>query len=176
MGENSDNTRRNLSRTSFQNFLHSSFFVDSAFIPEYIQRKFMMKNSLSLPLPSYRSPETLPYLIVDPELPVEGAVQQEPEAVIVFDSVERHTNGQIDQATLNAERNRKVSDDLCSLTIINDTAANLKNTRNRGQSVSFGTESEVEYCADETPKLARMTERILKDFDGNRSGRPSAKS
>lgn len=135
-----------------------------------------MKNSLSLPIPSYRSPETAFNLILDPELPVEGAVQRELEAVFMLDSVERQTNGHIDQATLNAERNRRLSDHLSRCSTLNDTSTKLKNTLNRGQSVSFGTESEVEYCADETPKLARMTERILKDFDGNRSGRPSAKS
>ena len=133
-----------------------------------------MKNALSLPIASYRNHPSVSFLVSETEPPVEGGLSRDFDPFSLSDSVERLTNGQIDQASFNAELNRRVSSDSTKRPDCCDTSL-VKHKRSRVQSVSFGTESEVEYCCDETPKLIKKTVRCLKEFDGNRSGRPSVK-
>ena len=133
-----------------------------------------MKTSIKLPIPSYHSNTLGLELHLETEAPVETAVSANYSSDFSFDSLETRTNGHIDEATLNAEKNRRFSLERVS-SQNSDGVFNPKESPDHQHLVTFGTESEVEYCADETPKLISKTTRNPKDFDGNRSGRPSAK-
>ena len=132
-----------------------------------------MKNSLILPISSRRNTGSFSLPELSPDAPVEAVLKDTLNACV--DSQEREVNIHISEATLNAERNRRLSQDLCESDGFSPILRAPEVRAGRKPSVSFGNESEIAYVADGTPVVAETSVRHSKEFDGNRSGRKSVK-
>ena len=131
-----------------------------------------MKGSLILPIQSRRSSSfvTVPTISVDE--PVESPAQ-----LLVIDSPkekDRDIDREINRAMANAEANRRMSLESESSPEGRGTPK-IRRNRHDNLSVKFGNESDMEYVEDDDSREFSKTVRRSKEFDGNRSGRKSAK-
>ena len=133
-----------------------------------------MRASLSLPLPTRHVDVPLVPFINELETVVESVASSQP---IIFSarplSPDVALNRVIIEAQFNAEANRRMSMD--NLDDVEADSPIHAHESGRAKSISFGNESELEYYEEEGVVPYRTTVRFSKDFDGNRSGRPSAK-
>ena len=137
-----------------------------------------MPPKLFLPIPS-RQDHYIPHVPVISELepPVETALNRDIQDLLQGDGTEEgDINAKILQAQVNAERNR-----VMVLNLSEDAETHASDSLSQGPSPStrhirFGSESELEYDnTDGSPVVTRAV-HDSKEFDGNRSGRPSIKA
>lgn len=132
-----------------------------------------MKNALTLPIISRNGSTSVLLPELSPDAPVEtifgGGVFDG------TDSQDRDINIHITEATLNAEHNRRLSQDAYDSLGDSPVMRAPEVRAGRKPAVSFGDECEIAYVADGTPVTADTNVRDSKDFDGNRSGRKSVK-
>ncbi len=135
-----------------------------------------MRNSLLLPIESRRSTILLAVPTLLAEEPVEAPAKLVPSDSPrpSDDDSERNVELEISRASVNAEMNRCMSLDTDGSS---DSGASPKIHRNRREnlSVKFGNESDMEYVEGDGFREYTKTVRTSKEFDGNRSGRPSLK-
>jgi len=137
-----------------------------------------MPSKLELPIPS-RHDRSIPYVpvITELEAPVETAISRDIQDLLRGDGTEEgDINAKILQAQVNAERNRvmilSLSDDSLSLESQDESAGASPQTRH----IRFGSESSLEYDSTDASPLVTKAIHESKEFDGNRSGRPSIKA
>ena len=135
-----------------------------------------MPSKLELPIPS-RHDRQVPYVPVITELepPVETALSRDIQDLLRGDGTEEgDINAKILQAQVNAERNRVMILSLSEDSEIRDhgEVGNSPQTRH----IRFGSESSLEYDDTDASPLVTKAIHESKEFDGNRSGRPSIKA
>ena len=131
-----------------------------------------MKGSLLLPIDS-RKTSLIQVPKLDSDSPVENVPSVSlhsdiPDSSEIRETILEHA---INRATTNAELNQLISSTFCPET----SPSKLGDGRRSSLSVRFGNESDVEYDTEGDPRLFQTTVRSSKEFDGNRSGRKSAK-
>ena len=152
--------------------MHSDFDIHSTWCSGVI---FHIMPPLSLPVPSRHLPLPIIPIIDELEPVVECTPQRISPSKVHADVHESIVDTNITKATLNAEMNRRMSLDF-SEGEQNGAGSVTPELRPRVNSITFGDESEIEFDAVLSPRLVKRTVRRSKEFDGNRSGRPSSKS
>ncbi len=137
-----------------------------------------MPNKLQLPIPSRyeRSAPFVPF-ISELETPVETSLSGDIQDLLRGDGTEEgDINAKILQAQVNAERNRIMVLSLSEDDEIQDIDRTSLGPSPTTRHIRFGSESELEYDNTDTSPLVTRAVHESKDFDGNRSGRPSVKA
>ena len=134
-----------------------------------------MRPHLSLPLPTrYADSPIVP--VIEEREPIVEAVGASEQVDFIVDNTngESELNVKIVEAQINAESNRRMSMD--SFAYSEDHPTSPEHFRPPyDKAISFGNESEIGYDEEQPGVLLLAKVRSSKDFDGNRSGRPSAK-
>jgi hypothetical protein len=132
-----------------------------------------MKGSLLLPIDSRKSSLIqIPKLDTDPPVGITPSVPLSVEVPDCSDSKEIILERDINHAVTNAELNQRLTSSFRS---VESLSVSNGHARRSSVSVRFGNESDVEYDEDGDLRVFQTTVRSSKEFDGNRSGRRSAK-
>lgn len=157
---------------NFLHSVHSLYFISSDLHSTDI---FHMRPSLTLPVASRHVISPIIPEISELEPPVESAPLSPSGALSPTSASERVVNHNITKASLNAERNRRMSMDIALRAEKESDHTPERALRPRISSVTFGNESEVEYTTESVLHKEESVVRHSKEFDGSRSGNPSLK-
>jgi len=137
-----------------------------------------MPRKLDLPIPS-RHERSVPHVpfISELEPPVEATLSRDIQDLLRGDGTEEgDINAKILQAQVNAERNRVMILSLSEAGDVNEYEETSTGGSPQTRHIRFGSESELEYDNTDASPLVTKAVHDSKEFDGNRSGRPSIKA